>query len=95
MKIAKVIGTVVSTIKHQAFEGKKLLWVQPLDPYKKSPKGEPIIAVDIVQAGIDDIVLVVDEGNAARQLLYLKNAPVRAVVIGIIDRIDIDVIPDI
>ncbi len=88
MYIGKVAGTVVATIKHEAFSGRKLLLVDRLG-LDGEPTGEYDICVDVVQAGVGDRVLVMDEGNGARQILERKVAPVRAVVVGVVDEVDI------
>ena len=88
MYIGKVTGTVVSTIKDEAFFARKLLLVDRLD-LNGEPDGHYYVAVDVVQAGIGDIVLVIDEGNGSRQILQREVAPVRAVVVGVIDDIEI------
>jgi ethanolamine utilization protein EutN len=89
MQIARVIGTVVSTQKHQKFEGAKLLIVQPLN-IDDTPRGSAVLAVDGVGAGVREKVLVVLEGRAAGEALGKKAAPVDAAIIGIIDRIDLE-----
>lgn len=86
MYIGRVTGAVVATIKHEAFHGHKLLLVDRLDPHGE-PTGEYDICVDVVRAGTGDTVLVLDEGNGARQILQRRVAPVRAVVVGVIDDI--------
>ncbi|MBU1218432.1 EutN/CcmL family microcompartment protein [Myxococcota bacterium] len=88
MKIARVIGTVVNTIKLDCLNGYKLLWVEPLDETGK--RSEPaILAVDTVQAGIGNIVLLCQEGKSSRLVMNSKDAPVEAVILGIIDSIEI------
>ena len=89
MQIAKVIGTVVSTQKNRKFEGAKLMLVQPLN-MDDSPRGNALLAVDGVGAGVDEKVLVVLEGRAAGEALGKKGAPVDAAIVGIIDTITID-----
>jgi ethanolamine utilization protein EutN len=89
MQIAKVIGTVVSTQKHRKFEGAKLMLVQPLN-IDDSPRGNALLAVDGVGAGVDEKVLVVLEGRAAGEALGRKAAPVDAAIVGIIDTVTID-----
>jgi len=89
MQIARVVGTVVSTQKHRAFAGSKLLLVQPLT-VDDAPKGAALLAVDGVGAGVTEKVLVVLEGRAAGETLGRKRAPVDAAIVGIIDRIDVD-----
>jgi microcompartment protein CcmK/EutM len=90
MYIGRVTGTVVATIKHEAFHGRKLLIVDQLG-LDGEPTGDYDICVDVVQAGAGDRVLVMDEGNGARQILRRKTAPVRAVVVGIVDDARIEV----
>ena len=68
MIVAKVVGNVVSTEKHPHYRGYKILIVQPVDPEGK-PKGRTFLALDGVQAGIGDTVLVVDEGGSARVVI--------------------------
>jgi ethanolamine utilization protein EutN len=89
MQIARVIGTVVATQKHRKFEGAKLLLVQPLN-IDDTPRGNALLAVDGVGAGVDEKVLVVLEGRAAGEALGRKGAPVDAAIIGIIDTVSID-----
>jgi microcompartment protein CcmK/EutM len=87
MYIGRVVGTVVATIKDEAFFGRKLLLV---DRQNLSGEwdGHYDICVDTVQAGVGDQVLVIDEGNGARQILKRDPAPVRAVIVGIVDDIE-------
>ena len=88
MYVGRVTGTIVATIKHAAFNGRKLLIVDRLDE-DGEPTGAYDICVDVVQAGVGDKVLVLDEGNGARQVLNMKVAPVRAVIVGIVDDVQI------
>jgi len=88
MYVGRVSGTVVATIKHEAFHGRKLLIVDQLDTAGQ-PTGAYDICVDVVQAGVGDRVLVLDEGNGARQILKRNVAPIRAVIVGIVDEINI------
>ena len=87
MKIGRVAGTVVSTICSPVFENRTLLFVDLLD-LDGEATGKDLIAVDVVGAGAGETVLVLDEGNGARQVLQAPDAPVRAVVVGIIDQIE-------
>jgi ethanolamine utilization protein EutN len=89
MQICRVIGTVVSTQKNKKFEGAKLMLVQPLN-LDDTPRGNALMAVDGVGAGVDEKVLVVLEGRAAGEALEQKGAPVDAAIIGIIDTVTID-----
>jgi ethanolamine utilization protein EutN len=84
--VGKVIGSVVATVKIDHLDGRKLLVVDQLD-LDGSETGDYDIAVDTVQAGPGDTVLVIDEGNGARQVLGLDPGAVRAVIVGIIDEI--------
>ena len=89
MYIGKVIGTVVSTVKISHLEGRTLLLVDQLDLGGKET-GAYDIAVDTVQAGPGDTVLVMDEGNGARQILELDPGAIRAVVVGVVDEVSVD-----
>ncbi len=86
MYIGKVVGTVVSTIKISHLEGRKLLLVNQLDLGGGETAGYDI-AVDVAQAGPGDTVLVIDEGNGARQILGLDPGAIRAVIVGIVDQV--------
>ncbi|GJM27110.1 MAG: ethanolamine utilization protein EutN [Phycisphaerae bacterium] len=83
-----VTGEIVSTINHPFYDGKRMLIVEKTDELGKSTD-DYIIAVATVEAGIGDSVLIVDEGNGARQILKDSNGPVRSVVVGIIDEVHI------
>lgn len=87
MFLGRVVGDVVATVKHAELEGRKLLLVQPLTPEGK-PKGRPVIAIDSVDAGSGDHVLVVDEGNAAAQVLGRPRGPMRTVIVGVVDDVE-------
>jgi ethanolamine utilization protein EutN len=88
MKICRVLGTVVATAKHPAYTGHKLLVVQPLDEQAR-PVGASMLAVDVVQAGAGDLVLVMSEGNGVRQILKQQQLPIRSLVVGIVDEMDV------
>lgn len=89
MVLAKVIGTVVSTIKHPAYNALKLLVVRPID-HDGLGAGESFLAVDDVQAGVGDTVLVLREGNGVRQILRTKNLPIRSIIVGIVDQVSLE-----
>jgi microcompartment protein CcmK/EutM len=89
MIIAKVIGTVVTTISEPSFKNRRLLVVQPLSLEEGDSDGD-FIALDNSQAGIGDTVLVLREGSGARQVLKNKDACVISVVVGIVDSVNID-----
>ncbi len=86
MKLARVAGTVVSTINSPVYDDRKLLVCDLLDAEGK-PQGGYLIAVDTVGAGTGELVLVLDEGNSARQVVGLADAPIRAIIVGIVDEV--------
>ena len=94
MKIGRVAGTVVATICSPALEGRKLLFVDLLD-LEGNETGKDLIAVDAVGAGAGETVLILDEGNGARQVLEAPDAPIRAVVVGIVDDVEIADLSDL
>jgi ethanolamine utilization protein EutN len=86
MYIGRIVGSVVATIKIAHLDGRRLLLVDQLDAAGQET-GDYDIAVDVAQAGPGDAVLVLDEGNGARQILGLDPGAVRAVVVGVVDEI--------
>ena len=86
MILGKVVGNVVSTIKLPVYQGYKILVVQPVNN-KEEPQGESVLALDTVQAGVGDTVLVIDEGNSSRLIMNNSTAPVRTMIVGIVDLI--------
>jgi len=89
MRLCRVVGNVVATVKHPAYAGQKLMIVQPVDEHG-ADKGSSFLAVDRVQAGPGDKVLVMSEGNGVRQLLDMGDiVPIRSLVVGIVDAVDI------
>ncbi|MEJ2210776.1 MAG: EutN/CcmL family microcompartment protein [Anaerolineae bacterium] len=89
MYIGRVSGTVVATIKNELYHGRKLLVVDKLD-LDGRPTAKYDIAVDMVQAGVGDLVLVLDEGNSARQIVDREPlGAIRAVIVGIVDEVDL------
>ncbi len=89
MKIGRVSGTVVSTINAPVFDDRRLLICDLLDETGRDTGGY-IIAVDAVDAGFKETVLILDEGNGARQVVGDPSAPIRAVVVGVIDQLIVD-----
>jgi len=87
MILGKVIGNVVSTMKLPIYQGYKILIVQPVND-KEEPQGESLLALDTVQAGVGDTVLVIDEGNSSRLIMNNSTAPVRTMIVGIVDTVD-------
>jgi ethanolamine utilization protein EutN len=84
MILARVAGRITSTIHHPDMEGRTLLVLDKIDT-EGQPTGGYLIAVDSVGAGPGETVLVLDEGNGARQILGGADLPVRSVVVGILD----------
>jgi ethanolamine utilization protein EutN len=89
MLLAKVVGTVVATRKDDRLLSAKLLVSRPIDPTGK-PEGSYLVAVDTVDAGVGETVLIVS-GSSARMAAGLKDCPVDAAIVGVIDSIDIDI----
>jgi len=89
MLICRIVGNIVSTHKNSHLQGHKLLIVQPVELDQKTPKGNSMIAVDRVNAGKDDLVLVNKEGSSARLMLGDDENPVQAVIVGVIDGMDV------
>lgn len=89
MKIGRVVGTVVSTISSPVFQGRRLLLCDLLDA-SGNPDGSYLICVDTVGSGAGEAVLILDEGNSARQVIGMSPAPVRAVVVGVVDQLALD-----
>ncbi len=90
MNLCRVLGSVTSTIKHEAFHGLKLMVVQPIDEQGRE-SGKSFLAVDRAQAGEGDTVLVMREGNGVRQLFGVDktaNLPIRSVIVGVVDAVD-------
>ena len=86
MFVARVIGSVVSTVKHPAYDRTKLMVVQPTDTDGR-PDGDPTLAVDTVGAGPGETVLVLRQGAAAAQVLGVEEPPIRSVIVGIVDQV--------
>ena len=89
MILGRIIGSVVSTIHHRDVENRRLLLAERLDA-GGSATGGYLIALDVVGAGYGETVLIIDEGNGARQVLDDDRAPIRAVVVGIVDELTLD-----
>ena len=89
MILGRITGSVVSTIHHSVVEGQKLLVAERLDPTGR-PTGGYIIALDVIGAGQGETVLILDEGSGARQILGDSNAPVRSIVVGIVDAVELE-----
>ncbi len=87
MILGRVIGNVISTVKHPCFEGKSVLIVQPVGTDGRTPKGASFLSVDSVQAGVGDLVLAAREGNTARQILGNDSDPLHSVILGVVDAV--------
>lgn len=85
MLLARVVGTVVATRKDERLVSSKFLVVRPVDPVGK-PEGNHLIAVDTVDAGVGETVLVVS-GSSARMASGLKDTPVDAAIVGVVDQV--------
>jgi ethanolamine utilization protein EutN len=89
MIIGTVKGDIVSTIHHPFYTGKRMLVVEKEDPAGKA--SGYIVAIDGgVGVGVGDRVLIVDEGTSARQIVGDPNAPVRSIIVGVIDHIEVE-----
>ena len=89
MNLCRVLGPVVATEKHPAFAARKLLAVQPVDE-RRRPVGKSFLAVDHQSsAGPGDLVLVMREGNGVRQLLGDSRLPIRSLIVGIVDAVEV------
>ena len=88
MRICRVLGNVVSTVKHPMYAGQKLMVVKPIDA-SGANAGSSFLAVDRVQAGEGDTVVVMSEGNGVRQLMGMgQQVPIRSLIVGIVDEVD-------
>jgi ethanolamine utilization protein EutN len=88
MLIGRVIGDVVATHKVPSHHGRKILYVQPLN-LDDSDRGDPVLALDSVDAGVGDRVLLATEGFAAMTAVGRPNSPIDAAVIGVIDAVEL------
>ncbi|MCX6640853.1 MAG: EutN/CcmL family microcompartment protein [bacterium] len=89
MILCRVIGDVYATVKNPNFEGTKILIVQPLDANLKT-KGSSLLALDSVDAGPEDIVLVNKEGGGARIIFQNDEIPVQAVIVAVVDDLEVE-----
>jgi ethanolamine utilization protein EutN len=89
MILGRIVGEVVATRKHPSHERRKILLVQPVNP-DDSLRGEPILALDAVDAGIGDRVLVVQEGYAAMTAAGRPDSPIDMTIVGVVDTVTIE-----
>ncbi|MCP4291045.1 MAG: EutN/CcmL family microcompartment protein [bacterium] len=87
MILARVAGRITSTIHHPDMAGRKLLVCDKLDNAGQASGGY-VIAIDTIGAGAGETVIILDEGNGARQILQVEDMPVRSVVVGVVDHVD-------
>jgi len=86
VKLGRVVGRVWATAKHETLVGRKILLVQPTG-VDGEPHDGTYLALDTVDAGEGDQVLVVDEGASAGQVLELDQPPIRTVIVGVVDEV--------
>jgi len=87
MILGKITGNAVSAVSEPGYESRKILVVQPIDP-SGMPKGQSFLAIDTVQAGVGDTVLILEEGGSARMILdEPETFTIKAVIAGIVDHI--------
>lgn len=91
MLLAKVKGNVVSVQKNPQLNSHKLMLIRTIDLNGNFIGKKDIIAVDLIDSGIGDIVLITQEGDAVQQILGHKNAPVHSIIVAIVDNIQIDI----
>ena len=89
MKIARVIGSTISTIKSPRVQNTKLLLCQEMDVYGEDELGIPYVAIDLVDSGVGDLVLTC-HGSAARQTNLTKETPTDAVIMAVLDHLEVD-----
>jgi ethanolamine utilization protein EutN len=89
MILGKVCGAIHSTINHKFYDNRKLLVVDKLN-FDGKPTGAYLIAVDQVGAGAGETVLVIDEGNSARSIVKDDMAPLRSIIVGIVDQVHLN-----
>ena len=90
MKLCRVLGSVTQTVKHPGYDGQKLMVVEPIAP-DGSPSASSFLAVDRVQAGEGDRVLILVEGTGVRQIFGVDQLPIRSIIIAIVDNVEVDV----
>ncbi len=89
MILGRVVGEVVATRKHPSHEQRKILLVQPVNP-DDSVRGDTLLALDAVDAGVGDRVLVVQEGYAAMTAAGRPDSPIDMTIIGVVDAVEVD-----
>ena len=87
MFLAEVVGTVVAPVQIPLLDGETLLLLRPVTPAGE-PRGKTRVGIDRARAGVGDRVLVLDEGNGARQILGDPDAAARTIVVGVVDYVE-------
>jgi len=91
VRIGRVVGTVVTPVRHPAYDGRRLLAVRPLRPDGSDAPGERLyVAIDRARAGVGDRVLLLAEGSSTRALVEDERAPIRCAVVGVVDEIEVE-----
>ena len=85
MRVAKVIGTVILSRRHESVAGGRFKVAVPLSPDGRGPDGDPFLAVDSLGAGTGEVVIVSSDGKGTREMLKADNTPVRWMTLGIVD----------
>lgn len=88
MTLCKITGTIVSTQKNEHLRSQRILIAQPID-LDGGPIGRDFLALDSVDAGVGDTVLILQEGQGAAQIFHNKKIPIHSVVIAVVDGIDV------
>jgi microcompartment protein CcmK/EutM len=89
LKLARVVAQVLSTQKHPFYKGQKTFMVRHVDLDGRE-EGAPYVAVDRVQAGVGDLVLLLQEGSSSRAMFNEPEAPVRSTIVGIVDHVELE-----
>ena len=88
MRCCRVVGPMWAAVKHPAYQGRTLFVVQPIDE-RGDDTGNSFVAIDHVQAGVGDKVIVLTEGNGVRQILQMGDiVPIRSIIVGVVDHVE-------
>jgi len=85
MQLARILGPATATVKHKSLDGSKLHVVQPLMADRKTPDGDPQLAIDTVAASVGDIVMITSDGRLLREVLRTEATPARWSTIALLD----------
>lgn len=89
MKLCRVTGDVVSTVKNEKLHAQRLMCVQPVELDGRTPTGSSFLVADRVGAGISDLVLTIQEGGGCRILYNDKQTPIEAIIVAIVDELEV------